>query len=185
MTERKSLLRRLARSVSWPAACSFKARSRFGRGDKPEALEDFREAIAISRETGIQYAGPTILADIAFTTNDEEERHRSLNEGEALLASGSLSHNYFEFYGLAIDTSLKARDWDEAERYATALEDYTRQEPLVLSDLLIARGRALAAVGRGRRDDEIIAGIRSLRDQAAQIGFATALPALDDALKSA
>lgn len=181
----KELIEKIGAKRFMARCLQFQGKIALWRGHQAEALETFRDAIAISRETGIQYAGPSILADIAYATNDEEERRKCLSEGEALLASGSLSHNYFEFYGLGIETSLKVQDWDEAERYARALEDYTHQEPLVLSDLLIARGRALAAAGRGRRDEEIIAEIRSLRDQVAQIGFATALPALEEFLKSA
>jgi hypothetical protein len=96
-----------------------------------------------------------------------------------------LGHNYFEFYGLAIDTSLKSQNWEEAERYAAALEDYTRQEPLALCDLLIARARTLAAVGRGGRDAEILAEVQRLRAEADRIGLTTALPALNEALRAA
>ena len=76
-------------------------------------------------------------------------------------------------------------DWDEVERYAAALEEFTRPEPLPWSDFFIARGRALAAFGGGSRDDATIAEIRRLRDQAEKIGCKPALPALEQALAAA
>ena len=125
-------------------ALQYEGKIAFCEGREADALETFHEALAISRETGIQYVGPSVLSDIAFTTKDAKERRAALAEGEALLQNGGVGHNYFEFYGAAIDTSLKSENWEEAERYAAALEDYTRQEPLALCDFLIARGRAEA-----------------------------------------
>ncbi|MGI9391783.1 MAG: adenylate/guanylate cyclase domain-containing protein [Boseongicola sp.] len=153
-------------------------------GNKAKALVCLRGALEISRDTSIQYAGPSILADIAFVTDDPAERAAALKEGEELLAKGSLSHNYFEFYGSAIDISLKWKDWDNAERYVDALEDYTRLEPLALCDLLIARGRTLAAFGRGQHDDKAVCELQRLRDEARHMGLKVALPLLDEALAS-
>jgi hypothetical protein len=65
---------------------------------------------------------------------------------------------------------------------ATALSDFTHIEPLPWSDFFIARSRALAAHGRGERSETNWQVIRALRDQAAQVGLTTAIPALDEAL---
>ena len=73
-------------------------------------------------------------------------------------------------------------DWDEVERYAAALEDFTRPEPLPQSDLIIARARVLAAYGRGERDYATMQELKRLRDEAELVGFKTALPALEEAL---
>ena len=53
------------------------------------------------------------------------------------------------------------------------------------SNFFIARGRALAAHGRGRRDEALTAELQRLRDEAAQIGFKMALTALEKALTKA
>ena len=74
---------------------------------------------------------------------------------------------------------------DEAERYATRLETYTRQQPLDWSDFLIARGRALATWGRGERSQRLIREIERLRKRATEHGLQPAVPALDEALTSA
>ena len=55
----------------------------------------------------------------------------------------------FFFLSGRVTIALATEDWCAAERYAAALEDYTRAEPLAWSDFVIARGRALAAWGRG------------------------------------
>jgi class 3 adenylate cyclase/tetratricopeptide (TPR) repeat protein len=180
----KELIEKIGAKRFMARALQYEGKIALWEGRQAEALSILHDALAISRETGIQYVGPSLLADIAFTTEDADERRATLAEGEALLQGGGVGHNFFEFYGLAIDTSLKSQNWEEAERYAAALEDYTRLEPLALCDLLIARGRALAAVGRGRCDAEILADLRRLSVEAERIGLTTALPALNEALRA-
>ena len=65
------------------------------------------------------------------------------------------------------------------------LEDFTRDEPYLWSTFFAARGRALAAWGRGRRDAEALAELRRLREEAERTGFMTAIPALEAALGQA
>ncbi len=59
-----------------------------------------------------------------------------------------------------------------------------RAGPLRWTDFFIARGRALAAFGRGGRDAATIEELRRLRDEAERIGLTTALPALEEVLKA-
>jgi hypothetical protein len=108
-----------------------------------------------------------------------------LAEGEESLRSGAVSHNHFWFYRDAIQVSLNIGDWESVERYAVAMEDYTRPEPLPWCDLFIARGRALAAFGQGQRDDRVLAEIGRLREAAERAGILTAIPDLDAALRTA
>jgi hypothetical protein len=108
-----------------------------------------------------------------------------LDEGEKILQAGAVSHNHFYFYAEGMEACLESQQWEEVERYATALEEFTRAEPLPWCDFFIARGRTLAAYGRGRRDDSTIQGLRGLRDRAERIGLRIALPALDSALTAA
>ena len=83
-----------------------------------------------------------------------------------------------------MEVGLNTGDWDSVDRYAAALEDYTRPEPLPWSDFFIARGRALAEFGRGRRDDELVDTLRRLRDEAKRIGLKLAEPAIEQALQA-
>ena len=73
-------------------------------------------------------------------------------------------------------------DWPRVERYAAALESYTRGQPAPWADFYIARGRALAAFGRGARSEKTLGEIARLRDEAEEVGLRIAVPALDAAL---
>ncbi len=155
-------------------------------GRRSAALSLFRDAVAISRETGMAFWGPAALGWLSLHTDDDEERLASLAAGEALLVAGeAVSHNYQLFYQTAIEAAVNAGDWDAAERYATAIEDYTRPEPLPWADFIIARGRALASWGRGCRDAAAAERLQALRAQAERAGLRAALPAIEAALAGA
>jgi len=79
---------------------------------------------------------------IAQVAEDADERRALLHEAEAALASGCVGHNYLEFYDCAIEACLRSKEWDEADRYARALEKYTRPQPLRRCSFTISRARA-------------------------------------------
>ena len=151
-------------------------------GRRTEAGKQLEEAIAISRETGIGFVGPRILGELALATDNPNVRQSALDEGEMILRAGSVGHNHLWFYRDALDAALNIGDWDGVERYAATLEEFTRPEPLPWTDFFIARGRALAAYGRGKRDDATLRELQRLRVDAARVGLKTALRALDEAL---
>ncbi len=160
----------------------FLAETCWQAGERAEGMALLRQALAISRETGMAYMGPMLLGTLAHWTEDAAERHAALAEAEAFLAEGSISHNYLWFYREAIEAALLAADYDAVERYADALAAYTRSEPLPWADFFIARGRALAACGRGARDATTTASLTRLRDLAQSVGLRAALPAIEAAL---
>jgi tetratricopeptide (TPR) repeat protein len=151
-----------------------------GRSNEAAALA--REALAISRETGFGYMGPSILGTVAMATDNPEERRQALAEGEAALRSGAVAHNHLYFYRSAMAAALDTGDWQSVEHYATALEDFTRPEPLPWADFFIARGRALAAFGRGRRDAALMSKLDHLRAEGEKMGLKPAVPAIEAAL---
>lgn len=142
------------------------------------------QAYSISRETSVSFSGPWILGVLAVISDDPEVREHALREGETLLQQECVSHNYLRFYRDAMHACLQSGEWSETERYASALEEYTRAEPLPWSDYHIARGRALAAHGRGERGDASARELERLRAEAGRIGLRSALPALDSALSA-
>jgi class 3 adenylate cyclase/tetratricopeptide (TPR) repeat protein len=154
-------------------------------GEAAAAAGKFREAMAVSRETGIGYCGPLILASLARAVSDSSDREAALAEGETLLAQGCVSHNYLEFYEDGMELMLELGDRERLEHYARALEDFTRSEPLPRSEFFIARARALIAFRAGDRGQELMAKITQLRDAAEQADLNTARRALDDALAAA
>ena len=150
-------------------------------GRTSEAHRLAEEALDVSRRSEMTFHGAYVLGVVALTTADPGVRRRAVREAEDILRSGCVGHNYFWFYRDAIETCLNAGEWDEAERFAAALESYTREEPLPWSAFYIGRGRALAAVGRGKADERTAATIERLHDQALKVGLKSALPALERA----
>ncbi len=147
-----------------------------------EALGLLRRALAISREAGISFVGPWILGHLAVTTEDPTERRAALTEGEEILRKGAVGHNHLWFFRYAIDASLACQDWDGAERYAAALEDYTRPEPLPWANFFVRYGRTLAAHGRDRSGQETTRKLGDLLDEAERLGIGPALVPLQRTL---
>jgi tetratricopeptide (TPR) repeat protein len=154
------------------------------QGHRADASKLVEQALSICRDTGMNYIGPTVLGCHARIADDSQTRKRALDEGESILRKGCASHNYFWFYRDAIEVCLNTGDWNAVERYAAALENYTRVEPLPWSDFFVARGRVLAAWGRELRDDALIATLRQLSGEAHRIGIELAGRELDDALRA-
>ena len=109
-------------------------------------------------------------------------RRATLARGEKQLDNFSIAHNYFGFYEGAIWASLQIEDWDEVDRYANTLENFSDAEILPRNEFYIARGRVLAACGRGKRDDQTIAELRRLKNQAESLGFRFTRSVLETAL---
>jgi hypothetical protein len=139
-------------------------------------------ALAICREHGMGHIGPWILGVVALVETDPSIRSSAIAEAEAELLRGCVSHNHIHFRELAIDASLESRDWQAVDRLCKSLEAYTASQPLPFSDFLIARGRALARLGRDGADPALLADLARLRDLAVAHQLNSALPALDAAL---
>jgi tetratricopeptide (TPR) repeat protein len=163
---------------------AFRAELKRLAGCRSEALVDVTDALRISREAGMHFLGPVILAILTLVTDDPEVRNAALSEGDALLTKGSLSRNQLQFRRDAIDACLQAGDWSRAKDYAAELEDYARAEPMPWTDHIVARGRALAAHGGGRSDSALGIELLRLRDQGAGLGLQLTLPAIDAALET-
>src|SRR5690606_25955135 len=99
-------------------------------GRRAEAHAVAERAVAACRDTGLAFLGPLALGVLARVTRDAATRARALAEGMELLGGGAVGHNYLHFYRDAMEASLESGALDDVERYAAALEDYTRPEPL-------------------------------------------------------
>jgi tetratricopeptide (TPR) repeat protein len=138
--------------------------------DHDEVEQLLEQSWAIVKETSLPYNGAWVLAVTALVSSDAERRRKALADGEALLARGGVSHNYLHFYDNAIEVALQLEDWAEAQRYATALENYTAGEPLTWTDLVAARGRVLARWGSGERSATLREEAKALADSFKQMG---------------
>jgi hypothetical protein len=151
-------------------------------GCRGEAVKALREALAISREVGTQFCAPKVLSALSRAVDGNDERARLLAEGEALLRLGAVGHNHLWFYRDAIEAMLSAPDPAGALLYVTALEDYTRREPLPWAELFAARGRALAHTLQEPADEAVRCELGRVRTVLLQAGFRHYLAAVDGAL---
>ncbi|MHA1107848.1 MAG: adenylate/guanylate cyclase domain-containing protein [Alphaproteobacteria bacterium] len=152
------------------------------QGEHAEARRFAEQAVGVVRNVGLTFIGPAVLAQLAALTTDEVERKATLREAEEILDTGCVAHNHFWFAFTAIDQALAAGEWDEADRYATRLETYTREQPLPWPDFMIARGRALASWGRGGRDESLVMELKRLHEVAEGSGMNLAASGLEQAL---
>lgn len=143
-----------------------------------EARDCIAQAIKLVRAVGMDYFGPTVLGHAARLADDPAQSSDLLAEGETLLSAGCVSHNYFWFYREAIEATLATQEWVEVERYATALETYNQIEPNPWSNLVVARGRALAHWGQGNRTPEAVTALTQIAEQSQAAGLALYLPAI-------
>jgi len=74
-----------------------------------------------------------------------------LAEAETVIAAGCIGHNQLYFYPDAMDVALEFGDLDEVERYAAALEAFTKPERLAYADFFITNTRRLRAPSRRSR----------------------------------
>jgi hypothetical protein len=151
-------------------------------GCRGEAVKALREALAISREVGTQFCGPKVLGALSRAVDENDERARLLAEGENLLRLGAVGHNHLWFYRDAIEAMLSARDPAGVLLYVTALEDYTRREPLPWAELFAARGRVLARTLREPADEAVRSELGRVRTELLQAGFRHYVAAVDAAL---
>lgn len=164
---------------------TYRAMIALREGDRDRARELARAAVEFCREHGMKFIGPTALGVLAQLTTDASERAALNAEAMALLAEGAISHNNLWFHRGAIESALERSEWDEAETYCAALEAYTSSEPLPQSDLLIARGRALASFGRGVRSEALTGRLRQILREAEECEFNPLVPALRAAIGEA
>jgi tetratricopeptide (TPR) repeat protein len=180
--ESRALVSRLGARRFMQGCLLYLGKAELAEGRRAAALELLADALAISRETGIGFHGPNILGTLAVAEEDPKRRRRALAEAEAILRQGAVGHNHLRFCPDAMSTALDLGDWEEVERYAALLEEYTRPEPLPWSDFFVARGRALAAIGRGRRGEDLRLELERLIAAAHRLNYHAARPELERAL---
>jgi hypothetical protein len=158
---------------------------RIRQGNCPLAREHLAESLELARQTGMGFLGAAVFGALAYAAEGAAERRHALEQGEALLSEPCVGHCHLWFYWNAIDASLAGEEWDAALRYARALEDYVRGEPLPWARLIAARGRALASFGLGDPASASLSELSKVRDEVRAAGLGSALPAIDAVLETA
>jgi hypothetical protein len=141
--------------------------------------------LSICREAGTQFCGPKVTSALSRAVDDPTERATLLAEGQQMLARGAVGHNHLWFHRDAIEAFLAAGGADGALRHVTALEDYTRAEPLAWSNLFAARGRCLAANLRGENHEQLAVELERIRAELRGAGFKTFVTRVETALQQA
>lgn len=168
-------------ATAWmPQMRAFLATEKYLRGDLDDAERLAEEASRMATEFSA-FTGPWVFGLLSMVTQDADRRERALREGERLLAQGSMASNPLHFYRFAMEASLAANDWEQTERYAQALEDFTSRESLPLTDYFVARGRVLAQVGRGDNREAQVE-LRRLLALASEADYRLSARALETAL---
>ena len=147
------------------------------------ARQSLDTAFAVAGERGMFFSGPQLYGTLARIETDPVARRAALAKGEELLAGGHLSLNYCVFYDAAIQVSLDAGEWDEAERYCALMEAYAAPEPFPWADFVVARGRAIGRAGRGETGTALVAELRSLRQQAVHAESDIHVPGIEAVLE--
>lgn len=151
-------------------------------GDHPVARGLLHQALKMAEQGSRSFMGAQLYGSLARIEPDPAQRRHYLALGERAL-EGAVSHNFFIFCECAIHASLQARAWEEAERYCDRLAGYSAKEPFPWADFIIARGRALARVGRGETGEALLATVESLHRQAQTSHGDLYEPALAQALE--
>ena len=179
----------LTRRLGWNNAevyfVSHLGRIAIEQGDLAKGRKLAQEAVYKAREieSGMPSIGTTTLGVLALALEDPVQRQSALQEAETFLDTGTITYNLM-FYEDAMESCLQMTLWDEVDRYAQALENYTQAEPLPRCAFFIARGRALAAYGRGNRDQHTMLELKRLHDEAKQISLKSMLRGLEATLES-
>ena len=113
-------------------------------GGTADAQVLLQRAAGLALEVARTYCGPWCLGVQALHTPNAERARDLLAQGEALLAAGCVSHNHLEFRRAAMEFNLRLGDYRETRRHAAALRDYTKDESLAWSDLIVRRAEYLS-----------------------------------------
>ncbi|MGY8667079.1 adenylate/guanylate cyclase domain-containing protein [Bradyrhizobium sp. UFLA05-109] len=180
----RELIERIGARRFVPENLTYLAKISRAEGRQPEARRLLDEAIAVSRETGITFFGPRVLAELALSAEDTAQQQKALGEGEQILAGGCVGHNHLWFYRDAMEAALSVRDWHSVDRYVAGLAVFTEPEPLPWGTFFIALGRALSDFGCGRCNDRTLYELRRLQDEAGQAGLKLSAIKIEQALSS-
>ena len=154
-----------------------------GRGDRARARELAQSGLDICRRHGMGQGGPVLYGISALVETNPGARIGLLEEGERQLALGCVSHNHIQLREIGIEALLEIQEWDRVDEACGRIRAYTAAEPLTLCDFLVARGKALASVGRGERGGRLRSTLVELHAQAQRSQLNRFVPAITAALE--
>ena len=163
-----------------PEILAFAAEALRQMGHRKKAIERLERALAIARETGMDYCGPVVLGYLALAANERSElREQALKEGLELIADGGLFHNVFFFCCAAIECCIELNEWERIELFADRIERAFHAEPLRLIAFIVDRARTLARVGKSGPSTNDLNEIHILIADCQDMGCVSFLTALE------
>jgi tetratricopeptide (TPR) repeat protein len=174
-----ALAQRLGADRFQAEAWSAMARAHLARGEIDQAAETIANALEIVERIGASFNGPRVLGVLVRQQREASARRDAFAGAERAIAAGCVGHNQYYFYRDAIEASLEAKDWSEAERYASALGSFAAADSVDWGEFYAL----LAAIGRGERRPELLISLTQIRDRAKALSIAAALPAIESALQ--
>ncbi|MEX2200456.1 MAG: adenylate/guanylate cyclase domain-containing protein [Dongiaceae bacterium] len=152
-----------------------RAQCEYFEGNRALARELCAQANTLVNETGFGFVGPSSHAHLALTTDDEAERNRLLDEGEARLGE-SLAHNVAWFYRVAIEIRLAEKNWAAVDGLTERLLQFRPEGQPPRFHLMLAE-RAQAIAGWYRNPDALAAArMRAVRSDMESCGIALTFP---------
>ena len=169
-----------------PENMAFLAEALRQQNHREEAVERLLEALALARETGMDYCGPVILGYLALAAIAmPETREAALHEGGELIAKGGLSHNILFFCYAAIESCLETSDWGRMDELVDKLEAAFSAEPLRFVQFIVGRARLVARAGQGEQGEALAGEIASAIEACRTMGCVSFLPTLETAARRA
>lgn len=145
-TDAKAHARQALKASMALNAPRFIAQSKMYLGEVNRLLGFYAQAVALQEEawliceqTGMGFVGAHICAERAALCDKWDEALKFIEQGEALLAAGSVAHNHLAFYPIAADVALLHKQTEKAQGLMQAFEAYSAVEPLAWSRFHIAR----------------------------------------------
>jgi class 3 adenylate cyclase/tetratricopeptide (TPR) repeat protein len=157
-----------------------RAQCEYFEGNRALARELCAQANTLVKETGFGFVGPSSCAHSALATDDEAERNRLLEEGEARLGE-ALAHNVAWFYRVAIEIRLEEKNWSAVDALTERFLRFRPEgEPPRLHSMLAERARAIAGWYRNP-DAPAVARMRAVQSDMEACGIALTFPEPDGA----
>jgi tetratricopeptide (TPR) repeat protein len=154
-----------------PCIQALRARIAWSSGNLESASSLVENALLEVSAADERWGKLYLLGALARLTNSPETRLAALEEGAQICSGPCWGIGAVRFLWDAMNASIAAKEWQHANSHAEALERFSRDEPMELFDLLIARTRALANRGLGSETISTGESIEQIRRSIENLGL--------------
>ena len=155
----------------------------YANGDSAKARDIQERSLAIARERAVAYDLGRAVASNALLAEDPAEIRALLDEGEAVLETNPISHNYLWFYRDGLFAAAALGDWERVRRYADGNAAFAGDEPIAWTRYHAALGHALADLSQDPTDQAAVATLEALLAEVTENGMKLDQGLLSDCLQ--